>query len=143
MWPSIRQDTTKWARECAACERAKILRHTVPPIGEFLVPERRFDHVNVDLVGPLPTSNDFRFLLTAVDRFSRWPTAIPLKDMTAESVSEAFALGWVAHYGIPSSVTTDNGVQFVSNIWKQLMKSWGIRTHYTTTYHPASNGLVE
>ena len=142
-WPSMREDSSRWARECQPCQLAKINRHTTPPIGEFTVPERRFSHLNVDLVGPLPVSNGFRYLLTAVDRFTRWPIAIPIKDITAESVIDAFAHGWISHFGIPASITTDRGSQFSSAIWTQLMQTWSIKTHTTTPYHPASNGLVE
>ena len=85
LWPNMRHDASKWARECLPCQRSKVTRHVVPSIGEFVVPQKRFEHLNVDLV-TLPSSNGFRYLLTIVDRLSRWPQAIPLEDMTAESV---------------------------------------------------------
>ena len=56
---------------------------------------------------------------------------------------DGFSLGWVSHYGVPSSITTDRGMQFLSNAWSQLMQTWGIRSHTTTAYHPEANGLVE
>ena len=142
VWPSMKQDVTKWARECLECQRAKVTRNTVQPIGDFYIPEKRFDHWNVDLVS-MPNSNGFSYLLTAVDRFSRWPVAVPLADTTAATVADAFAQGIVANYGIPASITTDNGSQFCSALWTQLMQTWGIKSHFTTTYHPESNGLVE
>ena len=142
-WPSMREDSSRWARECQQCQLAKIHRHTTPPIGEFSVPERRFSHLNVDIVGPLPISNGFKYLLTAVDRFTRWPIAIPMRDISSESVVDSFAHGWIAHFGIPASITTDRGSQFTSAIWSQLMQSWSIKCHQTTPYHPAANGMVE
>ena len=142
VWPSLRQDVTKWARECLHCQRSKILRHTAPPIGDFQVPEKRFEHLNLDLVTMTP-SNGYRYLLTIVDRFSRWPVAIPIKDMSVETILDAFAHGWVANFGVPSSITTDRGSQFLSAAWGQLMQVWGIKTHTTTAYHPEANGLVE
>ena len=142
VWPSMRQDVSQWVRECLHCQRAKVLKHVAPPIGEFLVPEKRFDHLNIDLVTLTP-SNGYKHLLTIVDRFSRWPVAIPIKDMTVETVLDAFSHGWVANYGIPSSITTDRGSQFLSAAWNQLMSTWGIKTHTTTAYHPEANGLVE
>ena len=142
VWPSIRQDVSRWARECQDCQRSKIKRHTVPPIGEFAVPEKRFQHWNVDIV-TLPLSNGYRHLLTAVDRLTRWPLAIPMKDISAATVIDAFTHGLIATFGIPQSVTTDNGSQFQSTIWQQLLQTWGIKSHFTTPYHPQSNGLVE
>ena len=142
VWPTMRQDVSLWARECVPCQRSKVRRNVVPPIGEFIVPQRRFEHLNLDIV-TMPLSNGYRYLLTAVDRMSRWPVAIPMCDITAESVADAFAHGWVSLFGVPSSITTDRGSQFSSTLWQQLMSVWGIKTHLTTAYHPAANGLVE
>ena len=142
VWPSIRQDVSKWARECLACQQAKVTKHVQPPIGEFKVPDRRFQHINVDIV-TLPLSNGFKYLLTAVDRFSRWPMAVPMTDMTAERVIDAFSHGWIQYYGVPSTITTDRGTQFSSAIFSQLTKTWGIECLMTTPYHPEANGLVE
>ena len=142
VWPSLRADVTKWARECLHCQRAKVLRHVAPPIRDFQVPNKRFEHLNLDLVTLTP-SNGYKYLLTIVDRFSRWPVAIPIKDMTVETILDAFAHGWVATFGVPSSITTDRGSQFLSAAWAQLMNMWGIKAHTTTAYHPEANGLVE
>ena len=142
VWPSIREDSSRWARECIACQQAKVTRHVTPPIGAFEIPTRRFEHINMDIV-TLPFSNGFRYLLTAVDRFTRWPIAIPMSDITAESVVDAFSHGWVQHFGIPSTITTDRGSQFSSDVFTQLNRLWGVKLIMTTPYHPESNGLVE
>ena len=142
VWPSIREDSSRWARECLACQQAKVTRHVTPPIGAFEVPNKRFDHLNMDIV-TLPFSNGYKYLLTAVDRFTRWPIAIPMSDMTAESVVDAFSHGWVQHFGIPSTITTDRGAQFSSDLFRQLNRLWGIKLIMTTPYHPEANGLVE
>ena len=142
VWPNMRRDVTTWARNCLNCQRAKIHRNTVPPIGNFEVPNRRFAHINVDIVS-LPESNGYSHLLTIVDRYTRWPAAIPIRDMSAESVVDALAHGWISSYGIPKAITTDRGAQFSSAIWRQLLKTWGIEPHLTSAYHPEANGLVE
>ena len=142
VWPNVRHDTSKWARECLSCQRSKVIRHTVPPIGEFIVPQKRFEHINLDLV-TLPLSNGYKYLLTIVDRLSRWPQAIPIPDMTTETVADAFAHGWVATFGVPATITTDRGSQFGTAIWTQLMATWGIKSITTTAYHPEANGMVE
>ena len=142
VWPSMQQDVTKWARECIPCQRAKVTKHVIPPIGDFQVPNRRFQHINMDIV-VLPESHGFKYLLTAVDRFSRWPIAVPMPDMTAENVIDAFAHGWIQHYGVPVTITTDRGAQFSSGLFTQLTKIWGIKCIMTTAYHPQANGLVE
>ena len=142
VWPNIKQDVCKWARECIPCQQAKIQKHVVPPIADFAVPPKRFQHLHLDLVS-MPPSNGFNHLLTVVDRFTRWPVAIPIPDINAETVVDALTHGWISVYGVPEVITTDRGSQFSSQIFTQLLKNWGIRHCMTTAYHPESNGMVE
>lgn len=76
-------------------------------------------------------------------QFSRWPEAIPLKEITADTVAKAFHDNWVACYGTPAIITTDQGRQFESAIFQALTKYLGTNKTRTSPYHPASNGLVE
>ena len=138
----MNQEVSRWARECVPCQRSKVTRHTNPPIAEFEVPQRRFSHIHADLVS-MPLSNGYNHILTIVDRFTRWPVAIPIKDIAADTVIDALALNWIALYGVPETITTDRGSQFTSRVWSQLLHTWGIRHNTTTAYHPQSNGLVE
>ena len=60
------------------------------------------------------------YCLTLSDQFTRWPKAIPLPNMTADSVARAFATHWIARFGVPSNITTDRGRQFESDLFKKL-----------------------
>ncbi|GFU33108.1 retrovirus-related Pol polyprotein from transposon 412 [Nephila pilipes] len=84
------KDVTKWTRCCIACQRFKVQRHTVSPIEHFAPTLERFKHVHVDLVGPLPPSDGFTYLLTCIDRYIQCPEAIPLSDMSAETMAKSF-----------------------------------------------------
>ena len=143
VWPGINSDLRKWARSCIQCQRAKVHRHTTTPLGTFATPDARFDQIHLDLVGPLPPSQGYNYLLTCVDRFTRWPEAIPIPDSTADTVAQAFVTGWISRYGVPSTITTDRGQQFESALWTQLMRLLGTQRIRTTSYHPIANGLVE
>ena len=70
IWPNINSDVCKWTRSCLQCQRSKVHQHTVSPMSTFANPDARFDHVHVDLVGPLPLSQGCRYLLMRVDRFT-------------------------------------------------------------------------
>ncbi|XP_071449484.1 uncharacterized protein [Hetaerina americana] len=143
VWPSMRKDCRAWTRACIPCQRAKIHRHTVSPVGGFAPPTQRFEHVHIDIVGPLPVSAGYRYCLTCVDRFSRWPEAFPVRDATADTVAKEFFRNWVARFGTPLRITTDQGRQFESHLFKQLAGLTGSRHLRTTAYHPAANGMVE
>ncbi|CAH8562769.1 unnamed protein product [Dicrocoelium dendriticum] len=143
LWHNMRSDIRHWAKHCLSCQTSKVHRHTVTTPGTFSLPDARFRHVHVDIVGPLPPSNGFTHLLTCVDRFTRWPQAVPLRDTSTESVSRAFVESWISLFGVPSTITTDRGTQFSSTLFRDLSRLLGCTHLRTTAYHPAANGLVE
>ncbi|XP_043470592.1 uncharacterized protein LOC122503897 [Leptopilina heterotoma] len=76
-----------------------------------------------------------------IDRFSRWVEAVPLKDIEAITVYRAFVDGWLSRFRVPEKVTTDQGSQFESLIFRSLLQMSGC--YRTTAYHPAANRIIE
>ncbi|GBO39594.1 Pro-Pol polyprotein [Araneus ventricosus] len=134
--PGYKKQVAEWTRCGVPCQRGKIQRHTVSPLGTYLVPRHRFDHVHIDLVGPLPPSRGYTYALTCVDRFSRWPEAIPLKVIKAETVAFEFYAKWIARFGIPERLTSDQGRQFESRLFHEFARLLGVKVVHTTPYHP-------
>ena len=142
-WPEMNKDVARFVRECSGCQRAKVGRHTKAPIQPIPMPRGRFKHIHMDLVGPLPICKGFRYLLTTVDRFSRWPEAFPIVNMEAKTVAEAFIAGYVSRFGTPETITTDQGRQFESTLFRNLTEALGVCRIRTSPYHPQANGMVE
>ncbi len=143
VWHGMARQVKEWTKCCLECQRAKVQRHTRAPLTPIPVPTRRFDHIHVDLVGPLPPSQGYTHLFTMVDRFTRWPDAIPLKDTSAISIARAFLFHWLARFGLPADISSDRGAQFTSELWAAIAQLYGSKLHTTTSYHPQANGLVE
>lgn len=143
IWPKLQSDVKVWCRQCQKCQLAKIARHTTSPHQTFSEPNRRLAFVHIDLIGPLPPSQGFTYCLTMIDRFSRWPEVIPLSDITAPTVARAFFTNWIARFGVPDVVVTDQGRQFESTLFQELSKLLGFHKRRTTAYHPQANGMIE
>lgn len=142
-WPTCTRDILHWVSTCMACQTSKVGRHTKVAPQQIDIPSSRFSHVHLDIVGPLPPSQGNKYLLTMVDRFTRWPEVVPLAITDAETVANAFVDTWIARFGTPHTVTTDQGVQFESRLFKQLCNRLGTKLIHTSAYNPRANGMVE
>lgn len=143
VWHSISKDVAYWAKSCIPCQKSKIHRHTKSPIGSFPLVSNRFDEIHLDLIGPMPSSENFRYCVTLIDRYTRWPEAIPLVDIQAGTVANAIYCHWIARFGIPTIIYTDQGSQFESELFRELTKLLGIKRVRTTSYNPQMNGMIE
>jgi len=144
VWRGCAADAARWCRDCQTCQRGKVTRQPAAATQSIPVPERRFTHLHVDLVGPLPTSADgFKYLFTIIDRSTRWVEAIPVKNMEAATIADALVAGWVSRFGVPAVITSDRGTQFTSAVWEALCSRLQIQHITTTAFHPCSNGMVE
>ena len=103
----------------------------------------RLQHVEVDVVGPLPPSEGHTHLLTVVDRTSRWFEALPLTEANAEQCCRQFVRGWVRNFGIPATIESDNGNTFSAQLWQDIQKQLGAIIKYTPLYSPQALGGVE
>jgi len=149
-WPTLKTDCQKWVAECQECQSCKVQRHTKRPIGELPCPTERFTIMHMDIVGPLVLPDDDRslesrprYLLTMIDAFTRWVEVVPLVNITAESVCNAFMFQWFARFGPPLEIITDRGSQFNSELLKLINNLLGINHIRTSSYNPKSNGLIE
>lgn len=78
-----------------------------------------------------------------IDRFTRWPEAVPLENIEAVTVATALMNHWVTRFGVPARITTDQERQFTSQLFKELNLLIGSQHFRTTAFHPQANGMVE
>ena len=143
VWHGMNKQVGIWAKTCVPCQRSKVHRHVTAPLQHGHLPDRRFQQIHVDIVGPLPIYQGKSYLFTIIDRYTRWPEAIPMADATASSCAFALLSQHIARFGVPEDVTSDRGPQFTSALWTALNTLLGVQHHRTTAYHPQANGIIE
>ena len=114
------------------------------PLGKMPLMDLPLKCVAVDLIGLIMPASDkgHRYVLTLVDYATRYPEAMPLKNIDTETVAEAL-LDLYSRVGIPEEVLSNLGTQFVSECMQKASRLLSIRRLTMTLYHPICNGLTE
>ena len=143
-WPQMGKEIRHWVRTCDICQKsAPPGWASRVPLGTISSAETPFQRVAIDLSGPMPrTGKGNAYVLCVVDYATRYPEAVPLKNIEAATVAEAL-FEIYSRMGFPEEAVTDQGSQFTSDLYKEMCKFEGVERHTTSPYHPQSNGLVE
>ncbi|GAU40531.1 hypothetical protein TSUD_366960 [Trifolium subterraneum] len=102
------------------------------------------DHWGMDILGPLPTAaRQVKYLIVAVDYFTKWIEAEPLAKISASNILRLFKRNVLARFRIPQVVVTDNGTQFTNKKFREFLATIGTTQHFTSVEHPQTNGQAE
>ena len=143
-WYGLREDVENWVKSCQSCQSRRRCKpvHRAPLVSVWS--GYPFERVAMDLIPALPqTARGNRHALVIVDYFTKWVEAFPLPNMTAEAIAEVYTNNVISRFGAPTSLHTDQGSNFDSNLFRKVCELLGIRKTRTTAYHPAGDGLVE
>ena len=101
-----------------------------------------FQGCGIDLIGQifLPSSKGHKFILVAIDYFTKWVEAIPFKMVTSKSMVDFVKEHIVYHFGIPQTITTDQGIMFTSEEFRDFAASMGIKLLNSSPYYTQANG---
>ena len=143
-WKGMKKDVQKYIRKCVKCQKNKSCRKIMMPMVITDTPDRPFRKVYMDMVGPVPeTASGHKLILSIQDDFSKYMICAPMADGEAHTVARTFVGEWIAKFGVPSVIISDNGSNFISKVFSDTCKILGIRKLHTTPYHPQSNGSLE
>ena len=138
-WPSCADDVSEWCSCCAVCCSRKTHAPKRRAGLQTLQVGYPLQMVCVDILGPLPeTETGSRYVLVAVDHFTKWAEAYGIPNQEAATVDEMFC-----RFSPPEQLHSDQGRQFESKLVKEVCKLLEIRKTHTTPYHPQCNGIVE
>jgi hypothetical protein len=143
-WRNMVTEITDYVKSCDSCQRRKIS----PTVGQGLyqpmpIAERIFEAISIDLLGPLPEVNGFKYCVVITDQLSRMSLIEPIKSGHADEVLRVLKLRVFLRFGTPLEIIADRGTNVSSPYCEQFYTEYGIKLKRTTAYHPRSNGVTE
>jgi len=144
-WPGVTKEVKRYVEGYDSCQRNK--NRTTAPAGKLMpneAPEKPWTHITADFITKLPLAQGYNAILVVCDRLTKMAHFIPTTDkISAEGLARLFRDHvWKLH-GLPESVISDRGAQFVVNLMKELNQMLGIETRLSTAFHPQTDGQTE
>ncbi|XP_016207175.1 uncharacterized protein LOC107647621 [Arachis ipaensis] len=143
-WPTIWEDSRRKVRTCDNCQKHSPIINMPAEHLHHSVVSWPFNRWGIDILGPFPTApRQVKFLVVAIDYFSKWIEVQPLAKITS---SQMISFVWkhiICRFSIPSHIVTDNGRQFANNTFKEFLQNLKIKQHFSSVENPQSNGLAE
>jgi hypothetical protein len=144
-WLTILEDCFEYYKGCQDCQRFGNIQGVPASALNPIIKPWPFRGWGIDLIGQInpPSSKGHKFVLLATDYFTKWVEEIPLKKVTSENMVEFVKEHIIYRFGIPQTITTDQGAQFVSLEFRQFAKSMGIKLFNSSPYYAQANGQAE
>ena len=143
-WIHCRRDVEEWCHKCDLCGSRKAPRvKTRSPLQLYNVGEP-MERVAIDVLGPLPeTESGNKYILIAMEYFSKWPEAYALPNQEAVTVANVLVSQFFGRFGVPAELHADQGRNFESHVFQEVCTLLGIHKTRTTALYPQSDGMVE
>ena len=140
-WPGMAADVQKYCQECSTCQTSKLPSPTRAPMVNTPI-GNPWEMLAVDILEVPISRNNHRYLLVVMDYFTKWADAIPLRDQKATTITDA-VVKICSSFGMPDILHSDQGRNFESTLFHQVLQAFGIHKTRTTAYHPQGDGMVE
>lgn len=142
-WPSIREDIKNYVKTCPECQLNKINRHpTKMPLQLTDIANRPFGKIALDTIIMPKSQSGNTCIISIQDNLSKFIQLYPEKKHDAETIKKIL-INFIGTFGVPETILTDNGMEFVSNTITEITLLFKISHIRTTPYHPEGNGGLE
>lgn len=141
-WPGMEKEALQWVAECERCALRKARLESKAPLVPIVV-GAPLEVIALDFLSLGRPNDEYQYILTATDLFTRYAWAIPTKDQTARTTARVLWQYILQPFGCPERFHSDQGPNFESMLIAELCKYYGCRKSRTTSYHPQGNGVCE
>ncbi len=141
-WPQMFEDIKNYIRTCDDCQQRRGLQKN--NIIHLILAKAPFQQIKIDIVRLLTiTKRENRYIVTAMNYFTKWLIAKALKEATIKAVSKFIYQKIICEHGCLKVLQSDRGTHFVNRVIEDLTEKFRIKHRLSSPYHPQTNGLVE
>lgn len=140
-WPRMSLQVAEFVGGCQICKETKAPNTTLrTTMGKQVQVERPWQRLYIDMLGPYPRSTSGNTtILIILDQYSKFVLLKPLRKSSAVDIVRFLECDVFHVFGVPESVWSDNGVQFLSKEFRSLTERYGVSHIRTATHSPQSN----
>src|SRR6185369_10674342 len=144
-WPTILEDCFTYYRGCQECQKFGSVQRVPASAMNPIIKPWPFRGWGIDLISQIypPSSKNHKFILVATDYFTKWVEAIPLKNVTSKEMIEFVKEHIIYRFGIPQTITNDQGTIFTSDEFKEFATRMGIKLLNSSPYYAQTNGQAK
>ena len=143
-WPEMMADAKDYVKRCDRCQKHAPVVRQPPEMLTSINSPIPFAMWGMDILGPFPMATAQRkYLIVAIDYFTKWIEAKPLAKITTKQVAQFLWENIMCRYGIPRILVTDNGTQFNNEEFRKYCAESEIELRFTSVAHPQANGQAE
>ncbi|KAJ1703288.1 hypothetical protein LUZ63_003067 [Rhynchospora breviuscula] len=143
-WPTMRKDMIDIVRRCEKRQYHSRVSRKPPTTLSSISSPWPFDMWGIDILGHSPTARaNLKFVVVTVEYFKRWVEAKSLSLITSQKIMDFVKHNIVYRYGIPHTMISDNGRQFIGTLFQSMCEGLGIRSSFSSISHPQTNSLAE
>ena len=145
-WMGMKKDIAEFVAKCLTCQQVKA-EHQAPAgkLHSLSIPEWKWEKITMDFVVGLPRTfrkNDAIWVI--VDRLTKVAHFLPIQQSySLDQLAELYVKEIVRLHGTPSSIVSDRDPRFTSHFWKSLQDAMGTKLHFSTAFHPQTDGQSE
>eukprot|EP00253_Pinus_taeda_P019285 PITA_19285 len=143
--PTLFRDTHEYVRKCRSCQVSSgRQRKPAFPLQPVNI-DQPFEQWGLDIIGEITpqSSKQHKYIPTAIDYFTKWVEAIPLKTTNSEGIIEFIDQFIITRFGVPNALVFDNASYFSRNAMFEFAIKRGFKLKYSANYYPRGNGLAE
>ena len=143
-WYKYQQDVIDWVKKCHKCNSKKPTANQKCAVLQPFPVGAPMERIGIDISGKWPkTENGNIYILVIGDYFTKFIDAFPMPNMEAETVAEILVTKFLLKYGIPRIILSDQGSQFMSNLFKKMLTLFDIHQVRTSGFRPQVDGFIE